>query len=65
MGTLTGIPFCRMESCCDLFVPNCPFRGIVMDCIILIRIRNIVMGSISLLGITGSQKGADGLNGAI
>ena len=36
-----------------------------MDCIMLIRIRNIMMGSMSLLGITGSQKGADGLNGAI
>lgn len=65
MGTLTGIPLCRMESCCDLFVPNPPFRGIVMDCTILIRIRNIMMGSISLLDITGSQKGPDGLNGAI
>ena len=65
MGTLTGIPFCRMKSCCDLFVPNRPFRGIVMDCTILIRIRNIMMRFISLLGITGSQKGADGLNGAI
>lgn len=36
-----------------------------MDCTILICIRNIMMGSISLLGINGSQKGADGFNGAI
>lgn len=33
----------------DLFVPNRPFTRTVMACTLLIRIKNIMMGFISLL----------------
>ena len=43
--------FAAGSLCCDIFVPNRPFTRIVMACTLLIRMRNIMMGFISLLGV--------------